>query len=396
MTRAWIGLSLSALVACGGSHAATSATPQGDDGGSAGDDLGDDAGTLPDGAPALHDGGMLTKDGGGTPAVDAATPIVGTTGVSVIVTPSTTLASEIVTAITGAKKSVHMTMYILDNTKIVNALIAQKKAGLDVEVVLNQTFPAGTTQGNPTAYANLQANGVGVVWRNGPANTTSSAYTHEKTFILDGAQAWIMTINLDNSSFTENREYVVIDNDATDVAEADAIFAADFSGATTTAGNPLVVSPNNARPALVALIDSATKTLDVEDEEFSDNNKGGVVAAIASAASRGVATRVILAAGTPPATQTTAINTVKAAGAKVVVSGGGSGAGSASSPYIHAKAITIDCTGTACAKAFVGSENISGGSLGYNRELGVVINNATEIAKIQTAINTDYAAGTAQ
>ena len=41
-----------------------------------------------------------------------------------------------------------------------------------------------------------------------------------------------------------------------------------------------------------------------------------------------------------------------------------SGNGTASNPYIHAKAILVDCTAT-CTKGFVGSENFSAGSLGY-------------------------------
>ena len=61
-----------------------------------------------------------------------------------------------------------MTMYILDDTKIVNALLNRHAAGLDVKVILNQTFPTGTVQSNPTTYNTLTAAGVGVVRRNGP------------------------------------------------------------------------------------------------------------------------------------------------------------------------------------------------------------------------------------
>jgi cardiolipin synthase len=320
----------------------------------------------------------------------------GSSAVSVIVTPDTTAITQIVAAINAATTSVHMTMYILDNTSVVNALIARKKAGLDVRVVMNQTFPTGTVQSNPTTYTKLTAAGIGVVWRNGPPGQASGNYTHEKTFIVDGKVAWIMTLNLDASSAEYNREYLVVDTTAADVAEADAIFLADFAGTATSDGAPLVVAPNNARSALVALIASATKTVDVEVEEFSDNANNGVTAAVAAAAKRGVTTRVILAQGTPESAQTTAISTVKAAGAKVVVSGGTSGGGTATNPYIHAKAITVDCSGTTCARAFLGSENFSGGSLGYNRELGVIIDSPTQIALVQTAINHDFSAGTAQ
>jgi phosphatidylserine/phosphatidylglycerophosphate/cardiolipin synthase-like enzyme len=308
------------------------------------------------------------------------------------------MTSQIVSAIDGAQSSLHMTMYILDNSSIVSALVSRKKAGVDVKVVLNQNFPSGTVQTNPSTYATLQAAGVGVVWRNGAPNEPSG-YTHEKTFIIDGKEAWIMTMNLDNSAPKYNREYIAVDTDPTDVQTAEAVFEADFAGQTNTHAAPLIVSPDppsNSRSALVALINSAKKTLDVEVEEFSDPYSDGVVAAVAAAAKRGVATRVILAAGSAYSSQVTAVSTVKAAGAKVVVSGGNSGSSSASNPYIHAKAVTIDCSGTTCVRGFIGSENFSGGSLGYNRELGLILANPTELAKVQTAIVSDYNAGTPQ
>jgi phosphatidylserine/phosphatidylglycerophosphate/cardiolipin synthase-like enzyme len=322
------------------------------------------------------------------------TTITGSSDITVYVTPDPGIIAQMVTAIEGATTSVHMTMYILDNTKIVAALVAAKKAGRDVRVVMNQTFPSGTNESNPATYTTLTAAGIGVVWRNGPPGATSGAYTHEKTFVVDGKQAWIMTLNLDASSAEYNREYVVVDNVAADVTEADTIFLADYAGTASTAGSPLVVSPVNSRAAMVALIAAATKTVDVEDEEFSDTS---VVSALVAARKRNVAVRVVLANDTPTTAQTSAIATVKAAGGKVVVSGGTSGGSTASNPYIHAKAILIDCNGTTtCTSGFVGSENITAGSLGYNRELGLIIENPTELAKVETAIDADFAAGTPQ
>lgn len=397
--QAWAGLGTIALAACSAAGtspgAAGSSTSSG--GGTAGGGGGGDApattvATTGSGATSTTAGS--SSSGTGTP--DAG---VAASDVTVYVTPDPSVITTIAEAIDSATTLVHMTMYILDNDGIVTALASRAKAGIAVEVVMNQTFPAGTVQSNPTTYTTLTQAGAKVVWRNGPPNAASGAYTHEKTFIVDGKQAWIMTINLDGSAAEYNREYIVVDNTPADVAEADAIFTADFNGTASTWGSPLVVSPDppcNSRSALVALIDSATKTLDVEVEEFSDNYTGGVTSAVAAAAKRGVTTRVILANTTAETSQETAIKTVKAAGAKVVISGGTSGGSTPTSPYIHAKAITVDCTGTTCARGFLGSENFSAGSLGYNRELGIVIDNATELAKVETAINADYAAGTMQ
>ena len=94
--------------------------------------------------------------------------------------------------------------------------------------MLNQNFPDAPTS-NASVFTQLQNAGVGCVWA--PSEFT---YTHEKAVIIDGTTAWIMTMNLTFSSPTSNREYLALDTDADDVAEADAIFEADFANTTFT------------------------------------------------------------------------------------------------------------------------------------------------------------------
>jgi phosphatidylserine/phosphatidylglycerophosphate/cardiolipin synthase-like enzyme len=64
--------------------------------------------------------------------------------------------------------------------------------------------------------------------------------------------------------------------------------------------------------------------------------------------------------------------------------------GDGSALDIHAKAIVVDG-----ARAFVGSENLSGGSLGYNRELGVSFSEPAEVSKVDSAIVDDFNGGSA-
>jgi cardiolipin synthase len=333
-----------------------------------------DGGTSGDGS---HLDGGVTGDGHGSMITGA---------VQIIVEPNGNHGSELVGAITAAKQSVYMTMYEIDNTAVINAIVARKQAGLDVQVVLDSSTQNKTF--NTSAYNTFHNAGIGVVW-----SSTAFTYTHEKTVILDGTTAWIMTMNANTSSPSTNREYLAIDTDPGDVAEATAIFKADHALQSITPTGNLVVAPTNARTKIVALINGATKTVDLEGEEFSDTYSTGVVNAIASAAHRGVVVHVVIGNSSP---DTSAIATVKNAGAHVVVTGPTSGNGTATNPYIHAKAVVVDCTGTMCKGGFVGSENFSGGSLGYNRELGVVFNTATELAKVKAAIDTDFAAGVVQ
>jgi phosphatidylserine/phosphatidylglycerophosphate/cardiolipin synthase-like enzyme len=338
-------------------NTATLTTPgsSGDPGTSSGEPMG-----TPD-----EDGGMTS----GGPGTEGGSGPVGPDTVSVIVEP-TDKAQALLTAIQGATKSVHMTMYLLNDKRFLDALIARKAAGLDVKVILNKTFPMGAGT-NTSAFNTLQAGGVSVVWA--PSTFT---LTHEKCVIIDGAQAWIMTMNLEVSSPT-NREFLAVDTQAADVAEADAIFAADFANTAITPMGNLLVAPVNARDRLVALIQGAKTSVDLEGEELSDYK---IVDALVAAKKANIAVRVVLASDTsPPAAQTTAIQQLKAAGIKVVA---------LSNPYVHAKALIVDG-----ARAYVGSENFTTGSLQYNRELGLITTNAASAASIAATIGQDFTSG---
>jgi phosphatidylserine/phosphatidylglycerophosphate/cardiolipin synthase-like enzyme len=332
------------------------------------------------GGDGRHQDGLVKDyDGGIDPS----------SNVSIIVEPNGNHASELINAINAAQTSVYITMYQIDNTSIVNALVGRKNAGLDVQAI----FDGSTTckSWNTPAYNTLHNAGVAVVWSN-----PSFTYTHEKTVIIDGKVAWIMTMNANSSPPSSNREYLAIDSDPGDVAEATAVFQADHAMQSISPTGNLVVANANARQKLVELIDSATTNLDVEVEELSDLNLYGVVNAIAQTAQRGVTVRVVLANGTPTSNQTQAISQIKQRGAHVVVTGPTSSSGSSSNPYIHAKAAVVDCVSGTCARGFVGSENFSGGSLGYNRELGVIFSAPAELAKVESAIATDFGRGTPQ
>ena len=334
-----------------------------------------------------------TGDGGGgddgttdAPTMTSDANVHGTSAISIIVEPDGNHAMQLISAINAATISINVTMYEMSNTSIINALKARALAHVPVKVILdgsstNKSF-------NTSAHDTLVSAGAQVVWSN-----PSFTYTHEKCIIIDAKQAWIMTMNATGTAPDENREYLATDTDPADITEAQAVFDADFAMHQITPSGALVVANSNARPDLVALINASTKTLDIEGEEFSDLNTGGIVDSTVVAVHRGVTVRVIIGNSSP---DSTSIARVKQAGGKVVVTGPTSGNGTMANPYIHAKAIVIDCMGTSCARGFVGSENFSAGSLGYNRELGVIFSTASELAKVKTAIDTDFAAGVAQ
>jgi cardiolipin synthase A/B len=315
-----------------------------------------------DGGDPLDDGGTAT-DSGGFPT---------TANVQIIVEPSDNGAA-LLQAITGARTSVHMTMYLLTSSDIIDALVAQKQAGREVKVVLNKTFPASAGS-NQSAYSTLQGAGVQVRWA-----PTGFTYTHAKCVIIDGTIAWIMTMNATNTSASSNREFLAVDRDAEDVAEAEAIFRADFDGTAASARGKLLVAPDNARDKLVTLIGMAQSTIDMEAEAMGDYM---IVNSLAEAADRGVQVRMVLSDETLSSSEQQDVDVLKQHGVSLV---------QVSTPYIHSKSLVVDGT-----LAYVGSANFTTNSLTSNRELGVMVSAAAEVAKVLSTTSADFARGTPQ
>lgn len=311
--------------------------------------------------------GEARSEGGTGAASDTS---VYTAAVRILVEPSDD-ASALISAISAAKTSVHMTMYLLDNVSVIRALEVVHSAGRDVKVVLNEHF-AGDGGSNANTFDELTSAGIAVTWA--PSGFT---LTHEKCVIIDAREAWIMTMNLDETSAHDNREYLAIDTDPADVDEAEVIFQADFADMPVTARGRLVVSPVNSRAKIVTLLETAKRTIDLEGEELSDAE---VVSALGAAAASGVDVKVVLSDDAPSAAQVEAVNLLTAARIPVV---------RVSRPYIHAKAIVVDA-----ASAFVGSENFSAASLDDNRELGLLFDAPTAVQKVDTTILADFAVGT--
>lgn len=276
--------------------------------------------------------------------------------------------------INSATKSVDVTMYELRDTTAVNALIARQRAGVPVRVVLDGAH----TSVNGSAYSALRAAGVGVTY-----SSTAFVYTHQKTVTVDGAKALIMTGNLDSTYYANDRDYAVLDTDVNDVAAIEKVFAADYAKTSITPpdGDNLVWSPTDSQSRLLALINGAQTSLDLEQLEFGDT---ALVDAVAAAAGRGVTVRVV---GMNPSSYGSSFDQVVAAGGRVVTYSSTSGL------YVHAKAIVADY-GTASAKVFAGSENFSDNSLNHNRELGLIVTDAGVLSTIENTVANDFANGT--
>ena len=282
-------------------------------------------------------------------------------------------STPIINAIKSAKKSIWMTMYLLTERDTIDALKAARARGVDVRVML-EAQPYGNGSGNDQAMADLKAAKVTVT-------TSNPAYllTHQKTIIVDDHTAYILTLNLTHSAMIFNREYGIIDANPDDVAEIAAVFQADWERKTPTISDPnLVWSPVSARQRILNLIDSAQKTLELEQEEMQDTE---VENHLVDAVKRGVNVRVVMS---PPEDGAKDPNQA----GQTKITRGGAKLRMLNEPYIHAKTIIVDNV-----RALVSSENISMSSLDSNRELGIIVTDSKIVQTLAATFNSDWNIG---
>ena len=185
-----------------------------------------------------------------------------------------------------------------------------------------------------------------------------------------------MTLNLTGAGLAGNREYVAVDDDPADVGAAEALFQADATGAVARGRARVVTSPDGSRAALADLIAGATRTLDVETEELTDQ---AMVRSLLEARARGVAVTLVWPG---PAGSGAPFTTLAAAGVTVRAT---------TAPAIHAKAVVADQV-----RAYVGSVNLSPTSLDENREIGLMLDGPQDravAARLASTVDDDAGRG---
>jgi phosphatidylserine/phosphatidylglycerophosphate/cardiolipin synthase-like enzyme len=277
--------------------------------------------------------------------------------------------APVVAHIRSARSTLDVVVYLLTNKEVIAELVAAHRAGVRVRVMVEED-PFGGGSGNKEALAALGR--AGVPWRYG---NPTYRYTHQKTILADRKRALVMTANLTKSAFTRNREFLGLLTAPAAVAEAQALFDADWKRTRYVPRVPgLVVSDTNSRERLVGLIRGARRSLEIHAEVMSDRE---VRDALIEAQRRGVRVRLLMSRPEPEETSHRALAELSAAGVGVRVIG---------SPYIHAKSILADG-----ATAYVGSVNFTANSMDQNRELGFLTRTGQVLTSAGAAFESDWA-----
>lgn len=281
--------------------------------------------------------------------------------------------------IDGARSSIRLKIYLWTPSRmdVVDALGRAVQRGVDVRVLMERE-PAG---GRPSIEVISALRDRGVKLR--LTKPFRFVFVHEKSMVIDDRLAWFGSGNLTGSTFTANREYMIVTTRPDWVAEIARVFDADWHGKRIDLSNAhLVWSPDrvmggvregNAREKVLGLIRGARSTLFLEQAGMVDEE---VIAALENAVRRGVDVRLVGSPADPKE------NTYFVPGAERLRKAGVR-LRYLPSPYVHAKVIVADGN-----TALVGSINMSQSSMNANRELGAILTVAGEPAAFFRLLHT--------
>jgi cardiolipin synthase A/B len=307
-------------------------------------------------------------------AVDPATQGPGLTRVGALIVEPAAGFSPVYGLINGARRSIDVTMYEFADTTAEHDLATAAKRGVQVHVILDGREKSL----NSNTFSYLNSHRVKVVW-----SSSRFTYTHQKTVVIDGSKAVIMTANLTSKYYPTSRDFLVVDTNRADVAAITAVFDADFAYRTVSPGDgaDLVWSPTDSQGHLLALINGATSSLRIYSEEMGDTT---VENALVRAAERGVDVQVC--GENEDGEYDSAYTKLARAGVHISFYSSSTGF------YIHGKVIEADY-GTGHARMFVGSENFSRTSLDDNRELGLIISDPAVLSAMARTFAADFRNG---
>lgn len=141
-----------------------------------------------------------------------------------------TIGKTVRRAIDNARSSIHAELFVLSDRPTVDALIAAKKRGVDVKVILNPLEIKGNRI-NERAAAMLEKAGVEVRWFD--CNPETRQKLHAKMAIFDNDQVIVGSANWSYAGFNTNREADVELLSRGTASAFDKVFAKDWKTRTT-------------------------------------------------------------------------------------------------------------------------------------------------------------------
>lgn len=268
-----------------------------------------------------------------------------------------------------AKTSIDYVPFTLDDPRINLALSQARARGVHVRVML-EPQPSDDVKLGVRAESALGK--LGIEWKE---SNPAFNLTHAKYAVIDGSRVLMLTFNSTAADLATRRDFALVDDDPDHARFLQSLFDADWNR-TTAPPIPtgFVVSPDNSNEALVALVGSAQRSLDVYAERLAPSP---LLDAIVKAARRGVLVRV-LAAPLDPKDRV-------AAKLEDALRGGNFELEAPRTPRVHAKVMIVDGT-----QVFLGSENVEDGPKERRREVGMIFDEGTIASRLLGIFERDW------
>jgi phosphatidylserine/phosphatidylglycerophosphate/cardiolipin synthase-like enzyme len=290
-----------------------------------------------------------------------------------IVLPDDT-ADAIIDPINSARHRLNVRMFLFTDPTLLDAVVAAKRRGVHVRVMLNPARRDGTSE-NDVARRALLAAGIAV-----KDSSAEFAVTHQKSMVIDDKVGFIESLNWEPRDLTETRDYAVETTGKSEVAEMVRCFEADWNEQpfTPEAGSELIWCPNNGRQRIADFIDGAKHTLWLQNERYQDMV---IIERLVRAVKRGVHVRIMSRALHKLKRKklfegVSGLRIVHDVGAKVRT---------LRDLKLHGKIMVADDR-----RAIVGSINLSPGSFDDRRELAIETSSGHVVRRLLETIEHDW------
>lgn len=292
---------------------------------------------------------------------------------SIIIFPDDT-SKSILEAIDTAEKTLRVKMFLFSDPELINALIAAKKRGVEVKVMLNPLRRSGEHE-NEETHRVLEEAGIEVKDSN-----PDFILTHEKSMVVDEKIAFVKSLNWETKNLTETRDYAILTSNKHEVEEITLCFEADWERRDFSPGEnaKLIWCRGNGRTRIAKFIDEAKHTLFIQNERFQDMV---IIERIIRAASRGVKVHIMVR---PPHTLKTE-KLVEGVGGLRIMDDVGIKIHKLKHLKLHGKMLLADS-----CRAIVGSINLAPGSFDDRRELAIEVNDPDIVERLQEIAHHDW------
>jgi phosphatidylserine/phosphatidylglycerophosphate/cardiolipin synthase-like enzyme len=262
----------------------------------------------------------------------------------------------VVTGIRAAKKTIDMPIFRLDHIEVDKAIKSAVKRGVVVRTLIAHTNTGGE-KGLRKLEQRLLSTGATV-----SRTDDDLVRYHNKFMIVDGRTLFVMGFNYTHLDIDRSRSFGVVTSNRRLVQEASKLFEADFNRRPYSAGlKQFLVSPENSRAELAALLRGAKQQLLIYDIRITDN---AMIRILKERAKAGVDIRMM------GKLQKKDLN------ARIEKFPG----------KLHARVIIQDGK-----KAFLGSQSLRRLELDERREVGVIMTDPRVVRQLISTFESDWA-----